>query len=227
MSMDGLSPRRWNLFACVLQEILAEQGLGLGHLDDRAHIHPEKVRRLQRSLKVPKSFPVLNIDEMEQVIVVFHLKRQEKTRLRAALLATSIEETLMDRINPADALRAAEQILGILEQALQEHVHDLVGIGAIKGGSMLSGESDIDRTLGSALAAIDHATLALHLSCNADAQVERVERAQQARDGFTLAIAELDQAAASLKAHDAWHVWYDEAHHGLTAAQSRLAVLGV
>ncbi len=204
----------WNLFASVLQEILAAHGLGLGHLDDRANIHREKVRRLQLSLKVPKSFPVLNIDEMEQVITVFQLNRNEKTRLRAAILATSIEETLMDRINPEDALKAAEQIFGIIEQALLEHAHDLVGIGAIKGGTM------------SALAAIDHATLALHLSRNADSQVERVERAHQARDSFTLALAELDKATPDLKVNDAWQVWHDEAQNGLTTAQSRLASLG-
>jgi hypothetical protein len=227
MVMDSISHRGWNLFARVLQEILSEYGLGLGHLDDRTNIHPEKVRRLQRSLKIPKSFPVLNIDEMEQVITVFQLKRNEKTRLRAALLATSIEETLMDRINSEDALRAAEQILAIIEQALEEHMHDLVGIGAIKGGAIMSGESEIDRKLGSALASIDHATLALHLSRNTDAQVERVERAYQARDGFTSAIVELDKAAPSLKANDAWQVWHDEAQNGLTVAQSRLASLGV
>lgn len=136
MNIEALPHRGWNLFARVLQEILAEHGLGLGHLDDRTNIHPEKVRRLQRSLKIPKSFPVLNIDEMEQVITVFQFRRNEKTRLRAALLATSIEETLMDRINSEDALRAAEQILAIIEQALEEHMHDLIGIGAIKGGIM-------------------------------------------------------------------------------------------
>ena len=221
-------PGGWNLFASVLQEILAAHGLGLGHLDDRANIHREKVRRLQRSLKVPKSFPVLNIDEMEQVITTFGLNRKEKIRLRAAVLATSIEETLMDRISPDDALKAAEQILGIIEQALQEHAHDLAGIGAVKGGSiMMSEESEIDRKLGNALTAIDHATIALHLSRNADSQVERVECAQQARASFMAALTELDKAAPMLKANDAWLVWHDEAQNGLTAAQSRLVSLGV
>jgi hypothetical protein len=221
-------PGGWNLFASVLQEILAAHGLGLGHLDDRANIHREKVRRLQRSLKVPKSFPVLNIDEMEQVITTFGLNRKEKIRLRAAVLATSIEETLMDRISPDDALKAAEQILGIIEQALQEHAHDLAGIGAVKGGSiMMSEESEIDRKLGNALTAIDHATIALHLSRNADSQVERVECAQQARASFMAALAELDKATPMLKANDAWLVWHDEAQDGLTAAQNRLVSLGV
>jgi hypothetical protein len=227
METHETPPGGWNLFASVLQEILAAHGLGLGHLDDRANIHREKVRRLQLSLKVPKSFPVLNIDEMERVITTFRLNRKEKIRLRAAVLATSIEETLMDRINPDDALKAAGQILGIIEQALREHAHDLAGIGAVKGGSiMMSEESEIDRKLGDALTAIDHATIALHLSRNADSQVERVECAQQARVSFIAALVELDKAAPLLKGSDAWLVWHNEAQNGLNAAQSRLASLG-
>jgi hypothetical protein len=186
------------------------------------------VRRLQRSLQIPKSFPVLNIEEMEQVITVFRLSRQEQMRLRAAILATSIEETLMDRIQQDDALKAAEQIFTIIEHALQEHAQDLVGIGAIKGGDlMFSGEHDIERKLGGALSAIDHATLALHLSRNADSQTERVERAQQAQASFLSALAQLNMASQSLKGEEAWHAWLAEAQNGLTAAQSRLASLGV
>jgi hypothetical protein len=218
----------WNLFARVLQEILAEHGYGLGHLDDRTDMHPEKVRRLQRSLKVPKSFPILNIYEMEQVTTAFRLNWQEKIRLRAALLATSIEETLMDRIHPDDALRAAEQILPIIEQALRAHTDEMVGIGAVKGLGMLTtpDDSEIDRKLGSALASIDHATLALHLGRNADSQMERIERAQQALAGFASALQKLEKADPALKASEAWRIWYDEAHNGLAAAKERLVQLG-
>jgi hypothetical protein len=62
--------RAWNVFARTLQDILTARGYGLGHLDDRAGIHPEKVRRLQRSLRVPKSFPVLNIEKLSGRISV-------------------------------------------------------------------------------------------------------------------------------------------------------------
>jgi hypothetical protein len=216
----------WNLFARVLQDILATHNLGLGHLDDRVHIHPEKVRRLQRSLKVPKSFPMLNSDELAQIIAVFALNRKEKLRLRAAVLATSVEATLMDRIHQDDALRAAEQILPIIEQALEEHEYELMGIGAIKGGEMEMEENEIDRKLGGALATIDHATLSLYLSSNADSQLERVECAQQARDNFASALVQLDHASTELKQYDAWHVWHDEAENGLAAAQERLNALG-
>jgi hypothetical protein len=223
------SGREWNLFARVLQEILAEHGCGLGHLDDRAGIHPEKVRRLQRSLKVPKSFPVLNIYEMEQVTSAFQLNWEESLRLRAALLATSIEETLMDRINQHDALRAAEQILPIIEQALREHTDEEVGIGVVKGSGSMSvpEESEIDRVLGGALDLIDHATLALHLCSYADSQTERIERAQQAQSGFEKALKQLEKADPALKTSEVWRMWYGEARSGLSLAQERLALLGV
>lgn len=227
MTMDEHPRGGWNLFARVLQEILTAHGYGLGYLDDRAGMHPEKVRRLQRSLKVPKSFPVLNIYEMEQVKSAFRLNREESLRLRAALLATSIEETLMDRINPLDALRAAEQILPIIEQALREHTDDEVGIGVVKGAGSrrVPEECEIDHALGGALDLIDHATLALHLCRYADSQTERIERAQQAQSRFEKALKQLEKADPALQTSEGWRMWHDEARSGLALAKERLALL--
>ena len=87
-------------------------------------------------------------------------------------------------------------------------------------------DSEIDRKLGRALASIDHATLALHLGRNADSQMERIERARQAQASFESALQHLEKADPSLKASEAWRIWYDEAHNGLAAAQERLAQLG-
>ena len=101
--------RRWNLFARELEDILTNHSLRLGQLDDRAGIHREKVRRLQKSLKVPKSFPTLNPSEMDVVIESCFLTENEVFRLRAAIIATSVEAMLMDRINQDDALKAAER----------------------------------------------------------------------------------------------------------------------
>ena len=129
-------------------------------------------------------------------------------RLRAAVLATSVEATLMDRINQDDALRAAEQILPIIEQALEQHEYDLVGIGAIKGGEPATEESEIDRKLGGALSTIDHATLSLHLSSNAASQMERIECARQAHDNFASALTQLDNADPDIKGNVAWQVWH-------------------
>lgn len=227
MDQTTTQGRAWNVFARTLQAILTAYGYGLGHLDDRAGIHPEKVRRLQRSLKVPKSFPVLNIEEMERVSAAFHLNWREKVRLRAALLATSIEETLMDRIEPHDALRAAEQILPIIEQALLVYSNETAGIGAVKGNDpSISDETEVDQKLGDALALIDHATLALHLSRNADSQIERIERVHQAEANFTAALTLLLRADAALKSGEAWSAWFHEAQGGLRAAREQLDSLG-
>jgi hypothetical protein len=57
---------------------------------------------------------------------------------------------------------------------------------------------------------IDYAMRTLHLSRNADAQVERVERAHLLRAGLILALTELAKAAPVLKTQNAWQVWHDE-----------------
>src|SRR5262249_24910839 len=148
-----------------LEDLLQARQLGLGHLDDRAWIHREKVRRLQRSLQVPKSFPVLNPEEMEAVIEAFGLGEEEVLRLRAALLVTAIEDLLMDRIGPEQALEAAEQLLQLVQASLQERT--LVSVRAMRGGVPMSYEpaaEEIDQELEVALRAIERATLALHLS---------------------------------------------------------------
>lgn len=222
------SHRGWNLFARVLQEILAAHGCRLGQLDDRAQVHPERVRRLRRSLLVPKSFPILTHEEMERVIEAFNLNWNEQIRLRAALLATSIEATLMDRINQDEALMAAEQIFPIIERALQEHEGELGGLAlARKGSFTVTGEdTDIDRKLGKALAYIDHAIMSLHLSHSAGDKIERVAHAKKARDGFESALLSLNKAELSLRTSEAWLMWHDDAQSGLTAAKRRLAVLG-
>ena len=77
--------KRWNIFARELEDILASRGLRLGHLDDRAGIHREKVRRLRQSLLRPKSFPVLNPSEMEAVAETFQLKLYGAHRLGGSI----------------------------------------------------------------------------------------------------------------------------------------------
>jgi len=134
MANPNTSAKRWNLFARELEDILATRNLGLGHLDDRAGIHREKVRRLIQSLRVPKSFPVLNTEEIHYIIEEFAFSENDVLRLRAAVLATSIEKTLMDRINQDDALLAAEQLFPVIFKALQEQVGGISGLGTIRRG---------------------------------------------------------------------------------------------
>jgi hypothetical protein len=125
---------RWNIFARELEDILATRGLGLGHLDDRAFIHPEKVRRLRFSLERPASLPILNVDEMDGTISAFSLSNDEVIRLRAAILATGVENLLMKRIDPLNALLAAEQVFPFVFMALQQAQNGRTPLTGEKGG---------------------------------------------------------------------------------------------
>lgn len=227
MSNQNMPVKRWNLFARELEDILTARGFRLGQLDDRAGIHREKVRRLSQSLLRPKSFPVLNADEMASVATEFGLSEQEILRLRAAVLASSIEKTLMDRIDQENALLGAEQLFPLIVRAVEELISAPGGLGSLKAGGMdLVQESDVDLALELALETIDKATIDLQLSYHVKSHAERIGRVRQARDGFNVALAELEEADEDIQATEAWREWYDEARRGLSAAAERLEALG-
>ncbi len=211
----------WNLFARVLEEILTLHGHQLSNMDDYAQIHPEKVRRLQQSLKVPKSFPVLNVDEIERVSTVFHFNTQERIRLEAALLATFIEAKLMNRISSEAALQMAESILLVLEQALRDqHITSCMGTGGL-----IFDETEPERILEGALMNIDQAMIDLHMSRSANTLAERITCAREAQAGFAAALTQLEEVAEPLKTSKTWQVWHQEAQNGNTLAQQRLLLL--
>lgn len=124
--------RRWNIFARVLEDILEAHNMRLGMLDDRMEIHREKVRRLQQSLLTPKHFPILNPEEIQHLVDELCLTEEERNRLRAAVLATAIEATLMERIDQDSALLAAEQIYPTILASIQKHADSQEGLGRIR-----------------------------------------------------------------------------------------------
>jgi site-specific recombinase XerD len=102
---------RWNIFARELEGILAARGLRLGHLNDRGVVlHPEKVRRLQRSLTSANHLTTLNPEELDRLIALMHLSADEQKRLHAALLATAVEMVLLDRMAQPQALSLANEV---------------------------------------------------------------------------------------------------------------------
>jgi hypothetical protein len=228
MTQQPTSAPRWNLFARELEDILTDHGLRLEHLDDRVGIHREKVRRLIHSLRTPQSFPVLDPDEMEQVQQAFLLSDEEFLRLRAALLATSIEKTLMDRISQDDALLAAEQIYSLILKSMQTHVGGVSGLGIVKGGDS---ESDMDETLDMTMEfakkMIDDADMALQLSQYVSSHRERLEKAQEALSTFAKARAVLEELGGDIHTLHVWQSWYTIAQQGFVNATKRLEDLGV
>ena len=127
------APERWNMFARVLDEIMATRGKSIGHIDDHTTIHRQKVARVQRSLLDPGRIHMLNPNELDQVITAFALTSDEALRLRAAVVAASIQKTLLDRISPQDARQAADELYPTVLDAMRQRARQSRGVGSIRG----------------------------------------------------------------------------------------------
>ncbi|HTK06055.1 MAG TPA: hypothetical protein VL485_02715 [Ktedonobacteraceae bacterium] len=216
---------RWNLFVRELEDLLHNKGWGLNDLITEAGLHPEKVRRLKRSLALPK-FHILNPEDMKQVCESFAFTASDQLRLRAAILATAVEETLMNRIDPENALRAAEEIFPLLIDALRQRFGQQSGLAATRGTYMTDAESaPDDNALDPILECFDQAMLAVHLSRQSQTRSERLEQATRARDGFTLVLADLAAMGTvdpAMTQDDVWLLWYQETQKSLAMAEEEL-----
>jgi hypothetical protein len=224
MYYDEEQARGWNIFARELQDVLSKYGLKLEQLDDRVGIHREKVRRLVHSLKTPKSFPVLNVDEMEQLTTAVHLAEDDIARLRAALLATSIERLLMSRIKPDDALLAVEQLFPLLLQTLETESDNTSGLGNLRGGETEGTEdSGIDRVLRPVYEALDEGDNVLNLSYDSIPGTNQARYAEIALTYYQNALAALDQLPRDIRRKSQWLESQQNANRGIAASYKRMA----
>jgi hypothetical protein len=134
MEIDMLD-NKWNIFACTLEEILVNRGHRFSDLYRKElAFHPQSVRRLQLSLTQPRKCPVLNPDDLEEVIRIFYLDEQEKKHLHAAVIAAVAQEELAKRMDKEDdVFLATEQIFSIVLQALWKRKNEEKGLGAFRG----------------------------------------------------------------------------------------------
>ena len=123
--------RRWNLFARELEDILAARGCALGRICTSTSVNPAKVLRLRESLsqKQPKCFPLLPTSEVDEIILAFALTPAEQLRLHTSVLVTAMERVLVNRLDPDNALLAAEQLFPIILGVLQQQRHASEGLG--------------------------------------------------------------------------------------------------
>jgi hypothetical protein len=212
----------WNIFARELEGVLQTRDLRLGHLDDRAVVsHPEKVRRLQKSLKTPAHFPVLNPDELDRLTRLISLSDEEQSRLRAALVATAVERALMDRLDPPTALMAANDVFEICLAAMREQ--PTMALATVKAGAIVA-RIDPEEVAGAAevLDLLDTATSALDTASNASSLPARQANAWVAEMLFTRAIHLLKNEGAGAENDGAWRSRLDEAREGHALAEALL-----
>lgn len=219
---SGSESIQWNIFARELEGVLKTRKLGLGHLDDRAVVlHPEKVRRLQQSLKTPSHFPVLNPSELDRLNAIMALSDDERSRLRAALIATAAERALMDRLEPQTALMASNDVFEICLAAM----HDQPALAlatAVRAGDV-SPEPDV-ADLGSdeVVSLLDAGAFALDGAEHVSRLPARRTQALAAQELFARAIALLEVESSENEVDETWHSRMDEAREGHTLAGALL-----
>lgn len=213
----------WNIFARELEAILATRGLRLSHLDDRGIVfHREKVRRLQQSLKSPRHLTTLNPNEIERLVAIMQLTESEQRQLQAALLATAVEMTLMDRIDSQTALMASDDVFHILFAAMKAQPDRVMTTG-VKAGAMIDDLDTFgDSMFSQALDLIDRALLAIHMSRNASSHQAQINNAHEAFDTFAHSLVLLQQCQIPLPESNNWRYWYDEAIDGQKMAETLL-----
>ena len=213
-----------NIFAHELQNVLRHYNLDLSLLDDRVGLHPEKVRRLVQSLHSLRSFPILNVTEMDQLHNTLSLSADDTNRLHAAILAASIEKTLADRINQNDAVHAANQIFPIILEALENEATGTQGLGNTRGGpdTDSADDSSLDESFGQAFAAIDAGEQALSLGSRMSS-TKKASQLQLAVTSFTEALQILNELPDYVRRGAEWRHWQQDAQQGLALAREQLS----
>ncbi len=214
----------WNIFARELQNLLRKYNLNVSQLDERVGINPEKVRRLSQSLHTPKSFPVLNVTEMELLRNTLNLPQADMMHLRAAILTTSIEKTLMDYIDQDDARHAANQLFPTILDALEEqYERSQDRLGGTRGDTGVQDDDDSDHVFASVNEALDEADRALGMSDVTSNPKRKKQFAQSAHDAYEDALQQLNQLSRDFKRLPAWKDLQQSAQQGKLAAYQQLA----
>ncbi|MGH2479759.1 MAG: hypothetical protein ACRDHW_08910, partial [Ktedonobacteraceae bacterium] len=143
-----------------------------------------------------------------------------------ALLATAVEMTLMDRIDPHTALMASDDVFHILFAAMKAQPDRVMTTG-VKAGAMLDDPDESgDSFFAQALDLIDRALLAIHMSRNASSHQTQVNYPQEAFDTFTRSLVLLQQCQFPSHESNNWRYWYGEATDGQEMAKALLLAEG-
>jgi hypothetical protein len=214
--------KRWNIFVRELTAILAARHIRVETLSEEIAIFPDKVRRLAQSLSEPGSFPILNADEMAELIRKFHLSNEEVLRLNTAIIATSLEKTLLGYLDQEAALSIADTAFPQILAALRQADNDANDPDTKRGDRSLGLDNTNERALNAANRSLEDGELALHRSLNTTSPGERIDSARHACQCFEQALRDLDTAEEHIRQTQGWHNWRAKIQRLLAVARAHL-----
>lgn len=216
--------KRWNIFARELEIILATRGIRIEALPGKIAIFPEKARHLAQSLSEAGSFPILNADEMADLIRKFHLSNAEVLHLNTAILATSIEKTLIGHVGREVALTIADATFPQILAAFRQADDDANDPDARRGDIFLTQDNTNNDVLNAAWRSFDGGEMALHLGLNATSHKEQIDNIRQACQLFEQALKELETVEAHIRYTQGVQNWRVEIQRCLAIARAHLPV---
>ncbi|HZS75908.1 MAG TPA: hypothetical protein VFA41_04790 [Ktedonobacteraceae bacterium] len=206
-----------NFFARELNNVLISKGLTLWALR-QAGIQSAQIDRLRKGLGLPGNYHMLNPDDMQKVIRTFRLSSQEVMRIRAAIPATSIMQTLMERIYLESAYQVADQIYKYILQAMQK---GKAPYSNIRNQAPFAQALSHEEVLDAILPWIDRASMAEQMSREVSDSL-LLEYLVQARVCYTAALRHLNEAPGEVKQMEAWKQWQAEAQKRLAEVEDIL-----
>jgi hypothetical protein len=213
------SEQSGSLYARELEQILAEHGLQLADLVDRAGLEAATVERLHLALTDSLLLPVLSPQEQELLVTGLLLTADEQRRLLAALLGTAIQRLLQDQLGLAWAQQVSAQIYPCLLTASSQADLDTLGVPERTPDH----GSREDQTWQAIWGALDSAALAWQTSNGRGlSRRERLRHLQTARAWLEEALADLAGLRTAGQTSPVWRTCQSRASQDLKAVNRSL-----
>ena len=186
----------------------------------------KKVESLVESLKNVKRLPALNYGEIMSIVIELRLGKEERLRLRAALIALGVQRLLLDYLSPERVWQVAEEVRDAAYQWL-------LTVDGTKDdpfrrlrdrfipAELLQGTEQVLDPLTDALEAYDEG-MAFSTLGHLQGGIQGQSLFEQARAYLTQAQKSLDLHPPSIQKTEEWAYWSEEVKKELASVEDEL-----
>lgn len=217
-----------SIFAYELENIVARHQLHLSDFSKSPLVFDHhKVESLAKSLSSVERLPALSHEEIMSVVYGLQLKKEERTRIYAALIALGVQRFMLTYLTDRRSSKRGEVTEEDCERAwnIAEQVRDLALTWLEKrrdeGDDLFRGNVDTAQQLAPALDAYDEGVVLASLGQMKDGGEGR-EFLEQAQAQLARALKSLEQLSPRLQATEDWVYWHQEVRKSLASVQSVL-----
>jgi hypothetical protein len=218
-----------SIFAYELENIAVRHQLHLSDFSKSPLVFDHhKVESLVKSLSSVERLPALSHEEIMSVVYGLQLKKEERIRIYASLIALGVQRLMLTYLTDGRSLKRGEVTEEDCERAwnIAEQVRDLALTWLEKrrdeGDDLFRGNVDTARQLAPALDAYDEGVALASFGQMKDGAGEGREVLMLAQVQLARALKLLEQLSPRLQTTDDWVYWHQEVRKALTSVQNVL-----